>query len=369
MLQKKVQMAANMLMGRAYAKNRTRGEVLKASSMQQAVTKICLAGSGGGHVRQLLDLEPAWRGRDAIFITEDTALGKSLAEHHRCAFVAHVAMGQARLGAPFRMLWSGLRNFWQSAAIILKERPELMITTGAGAMFFATLWARLLGAQIVLIDSFARFERPSLFARITAPFAHHRIVQSKALAGYWPHTHIFDPLKLLDGERPEKQPLLFATVGATLPFDRLVKSVLELKASGDIPERIVLQVGKGAHKLPPMEGVEVVETLSFGQVQTLLHHADIVICHGGTGSLITALRAGCRVISMPRLFRRGEHYDDHQAEITEVFVARGLIWSANNVEELKNALADARKATPRMATTDPAELIDYLNGLLEPLAA
>ena len=51
------------------------------------------------------------------------------------------------------------------------------------------------------------------------------------------------------------------------------------------------------------------------------------------------------------------------------FVSRGLIWSANSVEELKHALADARKATPRMATTDPAELIDYLNGLLEPIAA
>lgn len=368
MFQKKVQSAANMLIGRRYAKNGIR-EGIKARNMQQPAPKICLAGSGGGHVRQLLDLEPAWRGLDAFFITEDTALGKSLAEHHRCAFVAHVAMGQARLGAPFQMLWNGLRNFWQSAAVILRERPDVMITTGAGAMFFATLWARLLGAQIILIDSFARFERPSLFARITAPIAHHRIVQSKALAGYWPRTRLFDPLKLLDGDRPEKQPLLFATVGATLPFNRLVESVLALKASGEIPERVLLQVGKGARKPPPMEGVEVVETLSFGQVQNILHDADIVICHGGTGSLITALRAGCRVISMPRLFERGEHYDDHQAEITEAFVTRGLIWSANSVDELRSALADARSSTPRMATTDPAELIAYLNSVLQPLAA
>lgn len=337
--------------------------------MGQAPLKICLAGSGGGHVRQLLDLEPAWSRRDAFFITEDTALGKSLAEEHRCEFVPHVAMGQARLGAPFRMLWNGFLNCFQSAVIILKERPAVMITTGAGAMFFAMFWARLMGAEIILIDSFARFERPSLFARIAAPLAHHRVVQSKALAGYWPRTHIFDPLKLLDGDRPEKQPLLFATVGATLPFDRLVNTVRALKASGDIPERIVLQIGVGGRKPPPMKGVEVVETLSFNRVQQLLHDADIVVCHGGTGSLITALRAGCRVISMPRLFEQGEHYDNHQAEITEAFVARGLIWSANSTEELKTALAAARMATPRMATTDPAELIDYLNGLLEPMAA
>src|SRR3546814_4187761 len=113
-------------------------------------------------------------------------------------------------------------------------------------------WARLAGAEIILIDSFARFERPSLFARIAAPLAHHRIVQSKALGGYWPGTHIFDPLKLLEGERPEKQPLLFATVGATLPFNRLVESVLALKAAGEIPEDVVLQVGRGA-KRPPSD--------------------------------------------------------------------------------------------------------------------
>src|SRR3546814_15590732 len=75
--------------------------------------------------------------------------------------------------------------------IILRERPTMLITTGAGAMFFAMFWARLAGAEIILIDSFARFERPSLFARIAAPLAHHRIVQSKALGGYWPGTHIF----------------------------------------------------------------------------------------------------------------------------------------------------------------------------------
>src|SRR3546814_5840258 len=102
-------------------------------------------------------------------------------------------------------------------------------------------WARLAGAEIILIDSFARFERPSLFARIAAPLAHHRIVQSKALGGYWPGTHIFDPLKLLEGERPEKQSLLFATVGGTLPFNRLVERVLALKAAGEIPEDVVLQ--------------------------------------------------------------------------------------------------------------------------------
>lgn len=327
--------------------------------------RLCLAGSGGGHIRQLLDLEGAWASHDVFFVTDDTALGRSVAEKHRTHFVAHVALGQARLGAPLKMIWNGLRNFFQSARAILAERPDAVISTGAGTVFFAVLWARLFGAKLIIIDSFARFERPSVFARVTAPLATRKVVQSKALARYWPDAEVFDPLRILEAPRPPKQELVFATVGATLPFDRLVSSVARLKERGLIPERLLVQTGVGGHK--PL-GIEAVETLTFDEIQQLLKEADIVICHGGTGSIITALKEGCRVISMPRLFELGEGYDGHQAEITDAFAKRGLIASANSEEELETALLEVRERTPVLATTDPVALRDYLKQFLDSLA-
>lgn len=99
-------------------------------------------------------------------------------------------------------------------------------------------------------------------------------------------------------------------------------------------------------------------------MQALQRDASIVICHGGTGSLITALRQGCHVIALPRLFALGEHYDDHQLEITEAFEVRGLVKVARSVDELRTALAEIRDRPRRQATTDPRELIDFLNGLI-----
>lgn len=323
--------------------------------------KICLAASGGGHVRQLLDLEPVWSAHDYFFVTEDTALGASLADKHRTYFVAHVAVGQARLGAPVKMVTGAIRSIFRSARIISRERPDVVISTGAGAVFFAVAWARLFGARTVVIESFARFDKPSIFSRVAAPWAHHLVVQSKALASFYPNARVFDPLRVLDGEAPPKKPLLFATVGATLPFDRLVDTVAELKARGEIPEDVVIQTGVGGHT---PEGVETVETLPFERIQELLRDASIVICHGGTGSLITALREGCGVIAMPRLMEKGEHYDNHQAEITGAFAARGLITVANTPDELSAALKAVRAKTPVLATTDPTELVSYLNSLL-----
>jgi UDP-N-acetylglucosamine transferase subunit ALG13 len=104
--------------------------------------------------------------------------------------------------------------------------------------------------------------------------------------------------------------------------------------------------------------------MPFEEIQRLLVKADIVVCHGGTGSLITALRQGCRVIAMPRLSKLGEHYDDHQSEITEAFAARGLIQVARTTEELGEALQAARSRTPVSATTAPDALISFLQTVL-----
>ncbi|QWC56596.1 exopolysaccharide biosynthesis protein [Erythrobacter sp. 3-20A1M] len=340
--------------------SRASGEEPVGSSL-----RLCLAASGGGHVRQLLDLEPLWRDYRSFFVTEDTALGESIAADRECYFVPHVALGQAKLGNPLAMLMGALRSIGTSFSIIRRTRPDVVITTGAGSMIFVMMWAKLLGARTILVDSFARFEEPSAFARLAAPLADLRIAQSKRSAEKWKGALAFDPFKMIDTPRPAKEPLMFATVGATLPFPRLVDLVRGARAKGQIPERIVLQVGKGADCESDDENLRCVETLPFDEVRSLLDKADLVVCHGGTGSLITALRAGCRVIAVPRRFEQGEHYDNHQAEITETFRQRGLLETADTPEEFAQALERVRGREPLRATTDPSDLIAYLREWIE----
>ncbi|MGH7023404.1 MAG: beta-1,4-glucuronosyltransferase WelK [Caulobacteraceae bacterium] len=321
--------------------------------------RVCLAASGGGHLRQLIDLAPAWSEFDHFFITEDTALGRSL--QGRVHFIPHFALGQGRLGHPLRMLIGAVRNLFQSAGIILKERPDVVISTGAGSAFFAVLFARLTGARVVIIESFARFKGLSAFARAASPLAHHRIVQSPALKAHWPDAEVFDPLRVLEAPIPAKAPLLFVTVGATLPFPRLVEALAALKARGAIAEDVVIQRGVGA---PAPEGVTSFETAPFADMLEIMKRARIVACHGGTGSLITALREGCHVIAMPRGFAEGEHYDDHQSEIAEAFRDRGLIQVARTEAELLAALRAIPNRAPVVATSDYSSLSAHLRSLI-----
>jgi hypothetical protein len=105
--------------------------------------RVCLAASGGGHLRQLLDLQPVWEKHRYFFVTEDTALGRTLGDKHPTRFLPHFAWGQAKQGAVLRMLGRAAISFFRSGAIMLRERPDVLITTGAGAVYFPVLWARV----------------------------------------------------------------------------------------------------------------------------------------------------------------------------------------------------------------------------------
>jgi UDP-N-acetylglucosamine--N-acetylmuramyl-(pentapeptide) pyrophosphoryl-undecaprenol N-acetylglucosamine transferase len=324
--------------------------------------KLCLAASGGGHLRQLFDLEPAWKDHDCFFVSERSVLAEGLSQNHRTHFVAHYAFGQLKIANPLAVLGNMVLNFWQSLRIVLKERPDMVVTTGAAAVFWTCLLARYMGARLVVIESFARFEAPSVFGRLTRRIASDRIVQSEALKRTWSDAHLFDPFKLLDGNPPPKKALTFATVGATLPFDRLTEAVFAAREAGAISGELLVQVGKSQKDWSKLagKGVTVVETLPFDKVQDLLRDAEMVIGHGGTGSIITALRQGCKVVAMPRRHDLGEVYDDHQVEIVEAFEKRGLVSMVMDAKDLDQALQLARSRKPVMATTQPDALIGWL---------
>ena len=322
---------------------------------------ICLAGSGGGHVRQLLDLHEFWSAYDHFFVTEDTALSRSVADTHQTEFVPHFALGQAKLGSPLLMLRRAISSVWRSFGIIRRRKPDMVVTTGAGSQLFIIAWARLFGAKIVLIDSFARFQRPSRFARLAGPLAHLRIAQSATAGENWPGAVVYDPLRELPAGDTAKENLIIATVGATLPFPRLARMVLQAKQAGLIEEDVILQVGEGARDIEPAPGVRIVDSLPFGELQAALEKAAIVVCHGGTGSIITALQAQCSTIVVARRFELGEHYDNHQTEISDAFKDRGLVHIADDGESLAGALRAARTQEPKPVKTDYSGLAEVLH--------
>ena len=116
--------------------------------------------------------------------------------------------------------------------------------------------------------------------------------------------------------------MIFVTLGSQkFPFNRILVELDRLKEEGKIDEDIFAQIGYSTY-----------------QPKNLMNDCNLVICHGGTGAIITALKNNKKVIAIPRLSKYREHVDDHQKQIVEEFTNCNLIKSIEEVDDLENSI-------------------------------
>ena len=99
-------------------------------------------------------------------------------------------------------------------------------------------------------------------------------------------------------------------------FHRLLEEVQKCIDEGTINDKVVLQAGFTKFVSDDMEIFNLIEKNKFNE---LIEQANIIITHGGVGSIVTAVKLGKKVIAVPRLRKYGEHVNDHQIQIVETF--------------------------------------------------
>jgi beta-1,4-N-acetylglucosaminyltransferase len=73
-----------------------------------------------------------------------------------------------------------------SFRVAVSERPDVVISTGAGAVVFFCVFAKLLGAKLIFLESMAKVTRPTWTARVLYPFADLFMVQWPGLLKFFP---------------------------------------------------------------------------------------------------------------------------------------------------------------------------------------
>ena len=106
--------------------------------------------------------------------------------------------------------------------------------------------------------------------------------------------------------------MIFVTVGThEQPFNRLVKSVDELKRDGIITEDVIIQTGFSTYE---PEYCTWSKLIPYQDMLKNVEDARIVITHGGPASFIMPLQIGKTPIVVPRQHQFNEHVNDHQVE-------------------------------------------------------
>lgn len=129
---------------------------------------LMLVCSSGGHLLQLHALGAAWRDFDRVWVSFDKSDVRSLLQAERVVFA---------FGPTNRSLVNLLRNALLALKLVARERPKVILTTGAGVAVPFCWVGRLFGAKVVYVESLTRIEAPSLSCRLIRPVAERIYVQ------------------------------------------------------------------------------------------------------------------------------------------------------------------------------------------------
>lgn len=145
----------------------------------EAPKKLCLACSVGGHLTQLRQLKPLYSRYPHFFITEDTPLTRGMGEEDETYLVKLV--NRRNLLFPFILL----KNSFRVLGILRRQRPDIIISTGALNAVPVCYIGKLLGAKVVFIESYAKVHSPTLSGRLVHPIADLFIVQWQTMLKHY----------------------------------------------------------------------------------------------------------------------------------------------------------------------------------------
>jgi beta-1,4-N-acetylglucosaminyltransferase len=117
---------------------------------------------------QLVALQPAWEEFDVTWVTLAAADTKTMLANQDTVFA---------YGPTNRSLRKFARNCVLAIRVVMRRRPDVMLSTGAGLAVPFFLFGRLIGARLVYVESITRVHGPSLSGRLVYPLCHEFFVQ------------------------------------------------------------------------------------------------------------------------------------------------------------------------------------------------
>lgn len=140
--------------------------------------------------------------------------------------------------------------------------------------------------------------------------------------------------------------MIFVTVGAQMPFDRLVTWVDDYATAH---ERKDFAAQIGPSDLEP-RSIEVLPFLDPQAFRARMEAASAVVAHAGMGTIITALELGKPILVVPRLGALGETRNDHQVATAKRLAEDDLVLAAYDEAEFARQMEvlEARQGGARI---------------------
>jgi UDP-N-acetylglucosamine:LPS N-acetylglucosamine transferase len=135
--------------------------------------KLALVASSGGHLAELFCIHELWQAHERFWVSFPTPDAESLLADETVFWAAYPTN---------RHLPNLLRNLALAWRLLRRERPDVVISTGAGVAVPFLILARVLGIRSVYLESITRIRELSLSGYLVYPFVDRFLVQWQELA-------------------------------------------------------------------------------------------------------------------------------------------------------------------------------------------
>ena len=147
--------------------------------------KVLLVCSSGGHLGQLYRLRAWWERQDRVWVTFGHTQAESLLRGEQVILA---------FSPTTRNIPNALRNLRLAVKVIRAEKPDVVISDGAGVAFPFFVVARLLGVRTVYLEVYDRISRATLTGRLCYPVSSLFLVQWPEQAAIYPRAKVIGSL-------------------------------------------------------------------------------------------------------------------------------------------------------------------------------
>jgi UDP-N-acetylglucosamine:LPS N-acetylglucosamine transferase len=147
--------------------------------------RILLVCSSGGHLTQLLALRPWWEEHERLWVTFQKPDSQSVLRGERVVWAYHPTT---------RNVLNLIRNLLLSWRVLLRYRPHVVVSTGAGVAFPFFLVAKALGSRTVYVEVYDRIQSATLTGRLCYPLSNLFLLQWEEQKSVYPGGIVIGPL-------------------------------------------------------------------------------------------------------------------------------------------------------------------------------
>lgn len=146
-------------------------------------------------------------------------------------------------------------------------------------------------------------------------------------------------------------------------FYRILEALEDKLDKHLIDDEVVVQAGCSADF--KSKYMKIFDLIPMDEFDEMIKKCDLLITHGGVGSIITGLKNNKNVIAAARLSKYNEHVNDHQLQIIDNFSKEGYILKLDNFDDIDKLIKDSSKFKPKKFKSNTDNMIDLIDREIE----